>query len=772
MARPMLDGVELEQVQKIESDDAEAVETHGIPALEGDFLQDLGRRAVRVSLNGVMLGPGAADSLKTLREKFRGAKPVPFVSDIATATQVGQVLIEDLGIREIAGTSQRVEYALTLREFIPPPKPQQEPPPPIPPVPPSTTTLIVEVIVTGQPAFDFSTVTVEVTGTQDDGTALSRVLTKRTNNVWTDDTMPAGTYTAKAKVTAPKPMSGTAKAKVPEGQTTHVTITLAPSAAIAKAFIVHFWFDKAFIEPCLRDVLAGVSKYAAAHTDEKLVIVGHTDLTGHDDYNQSLSERRARSVYAMLSFRRDSAAAIAEWKELRLGHTALPSIHDAWAVREYQFMLQDLDFYNGNIDESHGPVTDAGVRAFQKDHGLPATGVVDDATWSALIEAYLGTSPGSVPESQFLKNANDAGCDGGILKWLGCGVQHPVKNTKDAWRPNRRTELLFIAADKPPCEVIEPVTLQLPPPAGGPRPWCLGGGADNARCCFFSADDGADGKWQVTPAEPGSVTVRGSITFADKTRKDNTFTFVLTAPDGEYMNGEHPGPASSGRPIPGRTDANGAFAFTQKKGVGIFILTVQGPFVVRLASDPPGSEKGNSVCMHMDGSAPFDAVVTPAEKGDPRRKLRATLFDEFGAPLKQTPVTVTFTDGSTVTATTDDAGKFVADMADVFATAKIQYALPSGTAVTEDFFIDVNDAASDEGVHRRLENLGYPAEDDIGAAIRAFQAAQGLDTTGVADQATRGKLGAVHDGGDPLVPPFPVDESSLGPSDLQGVGPK
>src|SRR5947209_624091 len=101
MARPLLDGVELEQVQKVESDDAEAVETHGVPALEGDFLQDLGRRAVRISLNGAMLGDSAGESLKTLREKFRTVQPVSFVSDIASATKVDKVLIEDFGVREI-----------------------------------------------------------------------------------------------------------------------------------------------------------------------------------------------------------------------------------------------------------------------------------------------------------------------------------------------------------------------------------------------------------------------------------------------------------------------------------------------------------------------------------------------------------------------------------------------------------------------------------------------------------------------------------------------
>lgn len=771
MARPMLDGVELQQVQEVASDDAEAVEAHGVPALEGDFLQDLGRRAVRLTLNGSMLDAGAAQSLQTLREKFRAAQPVSFVSDIATATEVDQVLIEDLGIRQVAGQAQRFDYALTLREFIPPPQPEVVPPPVKPNPPTPVSTLEVEVIVTGQPAFDFSTVTVSVEGNQDDGTPLSRVLTNRANNLWTEANMPPGSYTAKAVVTAPQAMSGTADANVARGQTVHVTITLTPGAAIAKAFAIHFWFDKAFVEPCLRDVAQRIAAYATAHPDEKIVIVGHTDLTGSATYNQSLSERRGRSVYAMLTFGRDRAYALNEWNELRHSAITAPSpIHDTWAVREYQWMLQDLDYYSGNVDEQAGPQTRAGVRAFQSDHGLPATGAMDDGTWSALVEAYLATASLAVPASQFLENANASGCDGGILRWLGCGEEHPIKNTQDAWRPNRRTEVLFIATDKPPCQVAKPVTFELP--AGSPpgTTWCLDGGTAQRRCCFMSNDDGADGMWQSTPAEPGSVTVNGSITFDDGTPLANA-QYVLTAPDGEYMDGEFTAAPNRGRPVPGKTAADGTFAYPDKpKGVGVYILTVLGPFVVRLASDPPGSEKGNTVCTHLDGSAPFKAIVAPAPAGDPQRKLRGTLFDELGVPLANTPATFTFEDGSTTSATTGADGRFAADMNGTFSTAKIGYTLPSGKDVSYDFFIDVQDAATDEGVKRRLGNIGYPAQTDLAGAVLRFQAAQGLPTTGTADDQTRAKLVSVHDGDDPLVPEFPTDPTPLGADSLRGVG--
>jgi DNA circularisation protein N-terminus len=130
-AKPMLDGVELEYVQQVEAEDQEVLAQHGVPALEGDFLQDLGRSVTRVSLACVIAGPTAGDQLKTLREKFRGAVPVPFVADITTATKVDKVLIEEFGVRELAGKPDRFEYELTLREFIPPPPPQEEAPAPV-----------------------------------------------------------------------------------------------------------------------------------------------------------------------------------------------------------------------------------------------------------------------------------------------------------------------------------------------------------------------------------------------------------------------------------------------------------------------------------------------------------------------------------------------------------------------------------------------------------------------------------------------------------------
>ncbi|MGH8245017.1 MAG: peptidoglycan-binding protein, partial [Gammaproteobacteria bacterium] len=488
------------------------------------------------------------------------------------------------------------------------------PPPPPPPPPVDTGTLIVEVIVEGDPNFDFSTVTLTVEGTQDDGTALLRTLTNRESNVWTEADFPLGQYTAKAVVTDPQPMSGSEAATVRAGQTTQVQITLHPGAVIAKEFIIHFRFDNAFVEPCMRDVLRQAVGFATDHPDEKLVIVGHTDLvgspadlTGPDPYNQSLSERRARSVFAFLTFGRDAAGALSEWEALRRTQTGLPTLQDNWGARQYQYMLQDLGFYPGNVDGDHGPATDDAVRSFRAAKGLPPGTTVDDAVWTALIQDYLGQDNFAVPDNRFLRN-----CGNEPLKWLGCATQDPVKNTRPPWRPNRRVELLFVKADKLPCKVPQPDTFDKPAPGAVGSSWCLGPGEDSKRACFVvphlpPGGSPQNDEWVRTPAEPGTVIVRGSIKFEDGTPAADV-KYLLIAPDGEFMNGEQ----SNGEGVAGRTKPDGTFEYPDKpKGIGVYTMEIQAPFVARTDDELPGAAKGNVVCKRLDGSSDFNVIVMP-----------------------------------------------------------------------------------------------------------------------------------------------------------------
>jgi outer membrane protein OmpA-like peptidoglycan-associated protein len=611
-AKPILDQLELEQVQKVEAEEQESVAQHSVPALEGDFLQDLGRRAVRITLSGVLTGPDAGDGLKQLREKFRNTQPVSFIADIATATSVGQVLLESLDVRELAGKPERFEYGIALREFIPPPVPNIQPPPPPPPPPPpidpTTATLVVEVIVDGQPSFDFSTVTVTATITKSDGSLQKETLTNRTDNQWTEGNLPAGAVSATATASAPTQMSGTASGTLQPGQTTKLTIHLAPGVAIAQTFVIHFAIDKAFIEPCMRPVLRDVANFANNNPNLKMLILGNTDLvgtpgakTGSDPYNQSLSERRARSVYAYLTIGRDSAGAVAEWGQLRHAQKVdHPTINDNWGLTQAQYMLQDLDFYPGAIDGVDGPLTREAIRAFRCHVGLPPGNTLDDQTWDALIQAYLGQDQLAISESQFFPN-----CGGEILKWTGCASQDPVKDVPTAWRPNRRVEVLFANANSLPCTIPQPDTFNLPAPGAVNSNWCVGPGDVSDRTCFVvphlpSGGQPKGNEWLRQPAQPGTITVQGTITFEDGSPYASQ-PFVIIAPDGTNEANEKP----TGQPVPARTKKDdGSFQFPSLP-VGFYSLEVRPEdpnkraVLVRLQEADSGTAKGPSVCKFL-----------------------------------------------------------------------------------------------------------------------------------------------------------------------------
>jgi outer membrane protein OmpA-like peptidoglycan-associated protein len=756
----MLDTFELPLVQTIEGTETEALEQHSVPALEGDFLQDLGRRATRIKLDGVMTGAEAAGALKTLREKHRAAAPIPFVADIATATKIDKVLIEKLDVHEFAGRPERFAFSLELLEFVPAPTLVIEIPPPPPPVT-TTSALQVTVIVDDDPSFDFSNTAVTVAG------PLTAQLTDRNANVWTKDPIPSGAYTASATAVAANgdPMSGSVNAKVDPGQRARVEIHLHSGPAIAHAFIVHYWFDKALIEPCLRRVMRDVAAYAKAHPDEKMLIVGHTDLTGSDEYNQSLSERRARGVFAYLTAGRAHDDSVDEWDRLRAGGQATTRLEDNWKVREYQHLLAGLGYYGGQIDEAHGPLTDAAVRNFQSDHGLGVDGIVGNETWRALIDTYLSGDALAIPESQFLPN-----CPGEIVKWLGSGEKDPVRNTEDAWRPNRRTEIVFVRASALPGKVAPPVTFDLPAPGAVNNKWCAGKKGDPV--VILSRTTPKPNTFLIQPAEPGEVVVQGTMTFEDGSPAGGV-QYVLTAPDGEYLDGERPSGANRGRPIPGTTKPDGTFAYPDKpKGVGVFILSINGPFTVRMKDAAPNSGTSPTVCARLDGSKNLDVVLAPADGIDPRLKLNVTVFGRLGEPRENTEVSLEFPDASTTTVTTDADGHFSTVMAEPFRTVKMQYAAsddPGDTVLLRDYFIDVGDITTTDGVSRRLSNLGFLVDDDLAAAIATFQGSCGIDPTGIADADTQTMLSRVYNGDVPLVARVADDIREIPENELQAV---
>ena len=630
---PMLGDLELQQVQQLDIEADQVLTEHDIPALEGNFYQPEGRRGSLITVSGVLTGvsieeddeANPATDLKALREKFKDAQPLSFVSDIISATDLDEVLIEDMEITEIAGKPNRFEYAFRLREYTPAPSEPTEPPEIIPPQT-QTATLIVEVIVEGNSSFDFSRVNVTVNGTQTDGSSLSRTLTNRTDNIWTEEDFPPGEYTVEAVVTDTPQMRAEREAQVRDGETSNVTLVLRESVVLAQTFMIHYRFDSAFVEPCMLNVLKQVADYAAQHNDHKFLIAGQTDRAGPTSYNQSLSERRARSAYSALRFGNDNQAAVDEWDQIRRTRVSGVSLGDSWGTREYQQMLQRLGFYTKSINGNHDSATDNAVREFQDQNGLSVDGTVGDLTWPVLIREYLNSANLSVSDNVFFDN-----CEGELLKWLGCSELDPVDNRDVAWRPNRRTEFMFVQDQDLPSDVAQPDTFNKPSSGAVNNAWCLNPSGTSTRCCFVKPHippgketcSARRDPWPREPAEPSPVfIVKGSIEFADGT--PYVGDYVLIAPDGEFMDGEVPSSTATrraGTGFPGTTQPDGSFSYPtpeeKHKRPGIFVLEVEGDFVIQVKGEPLESAKGPVACKRLaSDNDSFDVIIIPAELAD------------------------------------------------------------------------------------------------------------------------------------------------------------
>ncbi len=119
----MLADIELSGVQEIHTDEERAIVEHRVPGMAGAVLQDLGRGATAIMLTGVFHGEEVLDDLEGLRETFQAGEPVLFTADITTATDVSDVLIDDLVVREVAGRPNTYRYDIVLMEYVPPPAP-------------------------------------------------------------------------------------------------------------------------------------------------------------------------------------------------------------------------------------------------------------------------------------------------------------------------------------------------------------------------------------------------------------------------------------------------------------------------------------------------------------------------------------------------------------------------------------------------------------------------------------------------------------------------
>jgi hypothetical protein len=225
---------------------------------------------------------------------------------------------------------------------------------------------------------------------------------------------------------------------------------------------VRFGFDSSFVLPEVRAEMPLLARIIDKNTETNaggvelkppISIFGHADPVGEDDYNKTLSGRRATVIYALLTRRVDL------WEKLY----SQPLGFDHWGDPSIKTMLGALGF-----------VGTMGAKNFQAANGLKPDGVVGPKTREKLFLAYMDflcRPEFKLEKKDFLGNGADPD---GKADYQGCGEFNPIlilsrdenrelskpgnipeRNRRNA--PNRRVMIFLfrpgrrVVPDKWPC---------------------------------------------------------------------------------------------------------------------------------------------------------------------------------------------------------------------------------------------------------------------------------------------------------------------------------
>lgn len=446
---------------------------------------------------------------------------------------------------------------------------------------------------------------------------------------------------------------------------------------------IRFEFDSSFVLPQAANELPHLAFLRRLHPDAPLSVFGHADPVGSDEYNKTLSGRRAQAIYGLLV--RDASL----WEDL----AAHPFGGDQWGVKMTQTMLEAVGFSPGAIDGQQGPETTEALRQFQNEQGLTPDGVAGPQTRSSLFLAYMDVlcrdetdQPFQFAPADFLAQGSDGGGKG---DYQGCGEFNPL--------------LMFSQEENARFEQADDKTARNRE------------NAPNRRVIVFLFRPGSrsdPGRWPCPRVKEGTAACRKR--------------FFVDAPARRTFQAQ--------RRVFEQTHDTFACRFYQR----------------------------------IAGRSPCEGILAST--------LRVMVHNRYGVPRPGIEVEVLYNTGEIATATTDGNGLLVVPIKGTHETARIRYNITDTDPIEvhdKEFFIDLKSIESDEGVRRRLYNLGYLLESTEKAlrnGLLSFQATYGLEETGQADAPTRDKLVSVHDGPESLVPEVDLPEGPLDDSDLLAGG--
>jgi outer membrane protein OmpA-like peptidoglycan-associated protein len=216
-------------------------------------------------------------------------------------------------------------------------------------------------------------------------------------------------------------------------------------------------------------LFATVLRYNELYPGKKLFIAGHTDTKGSDQFNQPLSEERAKVALALLQGKRDEfimlcdkrhdevdVTQIFEWAANAFGFACKPTMLSAAPSddRYHQFRTS----FNAWVD-ARDPIAETDPRSHSSK--LADRGRLDKSIWGAIFDLYEYELRVEMEETASGVNAlRDK------LVWvdksrqtMGFGEKFPVDNlAKNDFRSqsNRRVEILmFDSGEEPDLAVAE-----------------------------------------------------------------------------------------------------------------------------------------------------------------------------------------------------------------------------------------------------------------------------------------------------------------------------
>lgn len=226
---------------------------------------------------------------------------------------------------------------------------------------------------------------------------------------------------------------------------------------------VHFNLDSALLLPHLdraaaqRDVVSGLAVvvacllHAKQNPSQKILVAGHTDRSGTDEYNLGLSRLRAENVLALLRGDRERWVATAREKLKVLDIQLLMS----WLTRSWGWQCDP-----GVLDGVNGPRTTAAIRMFQEAYNehvggdLTVDGIVGKQSLGAMFDLYMKEIAllAGFEESELASTQSGLGFVEPGKEFVGCGEHHPIDpstESSDRSASDRRVEILFFEPGDP-----------------------------------------------------------------------------------------------------------------------------------------------------------------------------------------------------------------------------------------------------------------------------------------------------------------------------------